>query len=204
MNHHCQLKEPSQLLPLPSEGSVEDEELPAQRDERDLVQKLKVLRHELSLQQPQAGHCHVEISREEIFEYHLPCAAGSLLSASGTPHLFGFPPTLCSPLLNFLLKFLLLYPSSAEWFLQGLIPGHPLFSPSTLRESLTFVLGSDTHLPLTSHLFYPVLPIYLPSMFKFKGAKMEFFHWEIFDYWFNLFTSNWSIQIFCFFLTQSW
>jgi hypothetical protein len=47
---------------------VEDEELPAQRYERDLVQKLKVLRHELSLQQPQAGHCRIEVSREEIFE----------------------------------------------------------------------------------------------------------------------------------------
>ncbi|XP_036171580.1 E3 ubiquitin-protein ligase SMURF1 isoform X5 [Myotis myotis] len=68
MNHQCQLKEPSQPLPLPSEGSVEDEELPAQRYERDLVQKLKVLRHELSLQQPQAGHCRIEVSREEIFE----------------------------------------------------------------------------------------------------------------------------------------
>lgn len=40
----------------------------AVRCERDLVQKLKVLRHELSLQQPQAGHCRVEVSREEIFE----------------------------------------------------------------------------------------------------------------------------------------
>lgn len=67
-SHQCQLKEPSQPLPLPSEGSVEDEELPAQRYERDLVQKLKVLRHELSLQQPQAGHCRIEVSREEIFE----------------------------------------------------------------------------------------------------------------------------------------
>lgn len=47
---------------------MEDEELPAQRYERDLVQKLKVLRHELSLQQPQAGHCRIEVSREEIFE----------------------------------------------------------------------------------------------------------------------------------------
>lgn len=68
LSHQCQLKEPSQPLPLPSEGSVEDEELPAQRYERDLVQKLKVLRHELSLQQPQAGHCRIEVSREEIFE----------------------------------------------------------------------------------------------------------------------------------------
>ncbi|OXB67546.1 hypothetical protein ASZ78_004664 [Callipepla squamata] len=70
MNHQCQLKEPSQQpLPAPNEGSLEEgEELPAQRYERDLVQKLKVLRHELSLQQPQAGHCRIEVSREEIFE----------------------------------------------------------------------------------------------------------------------------------------
>ncbi|OWK11048.1 hypothetical protein Celaphus_00007303 [Cervus elaphus hippelaphus] len=67
-SHQCQLKEPSQPPPPPSEGSVEDEELPAQRYERELVQKLKVLRHELSLQQPQAGHCRIEVSREEIFE----------------------------------------------------------------------------------------------------------------------------------------
>ncbi|KAM9261742.1 E3 ubiquitin-protein ligase SMURF1 isoform 3-T3 [Cariama cristata] len=69
-SHQCQLKEPSQQpLPAPNEGSLEDgEELPAQRYERDLVQKLKVLRHELSLQQPQAGHCRIEVSREEIFE----------------------------------------------------------------------------------------------------------------------------------------
>uniref|UniRef100_A0A8C9T3N1 HECT-type E3 ubiquitin transferase n=1 Tax=Scleropages formosus TaxID=113540 RepID=A0A8C9T3N1_SCLFO len=38
------------------------------RCERDLVQKLKLLRHELSLQQPQAGHCRIEVSRQEIFE----------------------------------------------------------------------------------------------------------------------------------------
>lgn len=76
-SHQCQLKEPSQPLPLPSEGSVDDEELPAQRYERDLVQKLKVLRHELSLQQPQAGHCRIEVSREEIFEvWHLVRQAG--------------------------------------------------------------------------------------------------------------------------------
>lgn len=40
----------------------------AARYERDLVHKLKLLRHELSLQQPQAGHCRIEVSREEIFE----------------------------------------------------------------------------------------------------------------------------------------
>ncbi|BFZ17439.1 hypothetical protein BsWGS_20477 [Bradybaena similaris] len=35
---------------------------------RDLVQKLKVLKHEISSLQPQAGHCRLEISREEVFE----------------------------------------------------------------------------------------------------------------------------------------
>ncbi|KAG8539289.1 hypothetical protein GDO81_021117, partial [Engystomops pustulosus] len=38
------------------------------RYKRDLVQKLKILRQELSQQQPQAGHCRIEVSREEIFE----------------------------------------------------------------------------------------------------------------------------------------
>ncbi|XP_069066118.1 E3 ubiquitin-protein ligase SMURF1 isoform X4 [Pleurodeles waltl] len=67
-SNQSQLKEPSQSVHMQTEGSLEDEELPAQRYERDLVQKLKVLRHELSLQQPQAGHCRIEVSREEIFE----------------------------------------------------------------------------------------------------------------------------------------
>uniref|UniRef100_A0A674B422 HECT-type E3 ubiquitin transferase n=1 Tax=Salmo trutta TaxID=8032 RepID=A0A674B422_SALTR len=35
---------------------------------RDLVQKLKILRQELSNQQPQAGHCRIDVCREEIFE----------------------------------------------------------------------------------------------------------------------------------------
>lgn len=55
---------------------MDDDELPAQRYERDLVQKLKVLRHELSLQQPQAGHCRIEVSREEIFEVQSGQLAG--------------------------------------------------------------------------------------------------------------------------------
>ncbi|XP_029423472.1 E3 ubiquitin-protein ligase SMURF2 isoform X4 [Nannospalax galili] len=42
--------------------------LTAPRYKRDLVQKLKILRQELSQQQPQAGHCRIEVSREEIFE----------------------------------------------------------------------------------------------------------------------------------------
>uniref|UniRef100_A0A674D995 HECT-type E3 ubiquitin transferase n=1 Tax=Salmo trutta TaxID=8032 RepID=A0A674D995_SALTR len=47
------------------EGGEEEVTL---RYERDLVHKLKLLRHELSLQQPQAGHCRIEVSRDEIFE----------------------------------------------------------------------------------------------------------------------------------------
>ncbi|MGH0177473.1 UNVERIFIED_CONTAM: hypothetical protein FKN15_012485 [Acipenser sinensis] len=66
---HSQVKESGQQLPVQTEVPPEDgeAELPV-RYERDLVQKLKLLRHELSLQQPQAGHCRIEVSREEIFE----------------------------------------------------------------------------------------------------------------------------------------
>lgn len=49
----------------------------AARYERDLVHKLKLLRHELSLQQPQAGHCRIEVSREEIFEVGTNSAASA-------------------------------------------------------------------------------------------------------------------------------
>ncbi|XP_064604083.1 E3 ubiquitin-protein ligase SMURF2-like isoform X2 [Liolophura sinensis] len=41
---------------------------PAPKYKRDLVQKMKILRQELQSLQPQAGHCRVEVSREEIFE----------------------------------------------------------------------------------------------------------------------------------------
>ncbi|RXM32529.1 E3 ubiquitin-protein ligase SMURF1 [Acipenser ruthenus] len=70
MSQHSQVKESGQQLPVQTEVPPEDGEgeLPV-RYERDLVQKLKLLRHELSLQQPQAGHCRIEVSREEIFEY---------------------------------------------------------------------------------------------------------------------------------------
>uniref|UniRef100_A0A3Q3J0W3 HECT-type E3 ubiquitin transferase n=1 Tax=Monopterus albus TaxID=43700 RepID=A0A3Q3J0W3_MONAL len=49
------------------------------RYERDLVHKLKLLRHELSLQQPQAGHCRIEVSREEIFEVGAAVKPGKAL-----------------------------------------------------------------------------------------------------------------------------
>uniref|UniRef100_A0A674DA81 HECT-type E3 ubiquitin transferase n=1 Tax=Salmo trutta TaxID=8032 RepID=A0A674DA81_SALTR len=60
ISQHSQMKESSQPL-----GGEEEVTL---RYERDLVHKLKLLRHELSLQQPQAGHCRIEVSRDEIFE----------------------------------------------------------------------------------------------------------------------------------------
>lgn len=60
----------SQLKEQPSLCNVleEPEGLTAPRYKRDLVHKLKVLRQELSQQQPQAGHCRIELCRDEIFE----------------------------------------------------------------------------------------------------------------------------------------
>ncbi|XP_048448373.1 E3 ubiquitin-protein ligase SMURF2-like, partial [Rhincodon typus] len=65
------LKEQQQQQPLPAPPILlpdEAECLTVPRYKRDLVQKLKILRQELSQQQPQAGHCRIEVSREEIFE----------------------------------------------------------------------------------------------------------------------------------------
>ncbi|XP_056441272.1 E3 ubiquitin-protein ligase SMURF2-like [Gadus chalcogrammus] len=58
---------PPQAL-SPAQLPEEAECLTVPRYKRDLVQKLKVLRQELTQQQPQAGHCRIEVSREEIFE----------------------------------------------------------------------------------------------------------------------------------------
>uniref|UniRef100_A0A3B3XX42 HECT-type E3 ubiquitin transferase n=1 Tax=Poecilia mexicana TaxID=48701 RepID=A0A3B3XX42_9TELE len=52
----------------PAQLPEEAECLTVPKYKRDLVQKLKILRQELSQQQPQAGHCRIEVSREEIFE----------------------------------------------------------------------------------------------------------------------------------------
>uniref|UniRef100_A0A8C4E632 HECT-type E3 ubiquitin transferase n=1 Tax=Dicentrarchus labrax TaxID=13489 RepID=A0A8C4E632_DICLA len=65
-SQQSQAKESSQA-PQMDVGGEEVGDVAA-RYERDLVHKLKLLRHELSLQQPQAGHCRIEVSREEIFE----------------------------------------------------------------------------------------------------------------------------------------
>ncbi|CAB1433446.1 unnamed protein product [Pleuronectes platessa] len=64
-----QLKEQAQqALVSPAQLPEEAECLTVPKYKRDLVQKLKILRQELSQQQPQAGHCRIEVSREEIFE----------------------------------------------------------------------------------------------------------------------------------------
>ncbi|XP_042197010.1 E3 ubiquitin-protein ligase SMURF1 [Callorhinchus milii] len=70
MNNPTQLKESNQPLQVQADVPVDENEgeWSVPRCERDLVQKLKVLRHELALQQPQAGHCRIEVSRDEIFE----------------------------------------------------------------------------------------------------------------------------------------
>uniref|UniRef100_A0A8C9Z0S9 HECT-type E3 ubiquitin transferase n=1 Tax=Sander lucioperca TaxID=283035 RepID=A0A8C9Z0S9_SANLU len=60
-NLHLQALSPAQL---PEEAEC----LTVPKYKRDLVQKLKILRQELSQQQPQAGHCRIEVCREEIFE----------------------------------------------------------------------------------------------------------------------------------------
>uniref|UniRef100_A0A663M1A4 HECT-type E3 ubiquitin transferase n=1 Tax=Athene cunicularia TaxID=194338 RepID=A0A663M1A4_ATHCN len=68
-NHEADWEHPTPFfLIASSECSYEAECLTVPRYKRDLVQKLKILRQELSQQQPQAGHCRIEVSREEIFE----------------------------------------------------------------------------------------------------------------------------------------
>ena len=52
----------------PAHINNKDNESPLPKYKRDLVQKMKVLRQELSAMQPQAGHCRLEVSRTEIFE----------------------------------------------------------------------------------------------------------------------------------------
>uniref|UniRef100_A0A7N8XW66 HECT-type E3 ubiquitin transferase n=1 Tax=Mastacembelus armatus TaxID=205130 RepID=A0A7N8XW66_9TELE len=68
-NRTTQFTDPrlSQAL-SPAQLPEEAECLTVPKYKRDLVQKLKILRQELSQQQPQAGHCRIEVCREEIFE----------------------------------------------------------------------------------------------------------------------------------------
>uniref|UniRef100_A0A8C7YWH3 E3 ubiquitin-protein ligase SMURF2 n=1 Tax=Oryzias sinensis TaxID=183150 RepID=A0A8C7YWH3_9TELE len=69
LNRQNQMKDQAQqALVSPSQLPEEAECLTVPKYKRDLVQKLKILRQELSQQQPQAGHCRIEVSREEIFE----------------------------------------------------------------------------------------------------------------------------------------
>lgn len=72
-SHPTQMKDqggpgvPQQPL-SPAQLPEDAECLTVPKYKRDLVQKLKILRQELSQQQPQAGHCRIEVCREEIFE----------------------------------------------------------------------------------------------------------------------------------------
>uniref|UniRef100_A0A671P585 HECT-type E3 ubiquitin transferase n=1 Tax=Sinocyclocheilus anshuiensis TaxID=1608454 RepID=A0A671P585_9TELE len=68
VHHSQQLKEQAQSVVSPGNLPEDPECLTVPKYKRDLVQKLKILRQELSQQQPQAGHCRIEVSREEIFE----------------------------------------------------------------------------------------------------------------------------------------
>lgn len=78
-SHPAQLKDqvgpggPQQAL-SPAQLPEEAECLTVPKYKRDLVQKLKILRQELSQHQPQAGHCRIEVSREEIFEVRIKAA----------------------------------------------------------------------------------------------------------------------------------
>ena len=47
---------------------LQENDSPLPKYKRDLVHKMKVLKQELQQMQPQAGHCRVEVSRQEIFE----------------------------------------------------------------------------------------------------------------------------------------
>lgn len=67
----------------PSQLPEEAECLTVPKYKRDLVQKLKILRQELSQQQPQAGHCRIEVSREEIFEVRSGEGGGTSYLACG-------------------------------------------------------------------------------------------------------------------------
>lgn len=42
--------------------------LPPPSDKRDLVHKMHRLRSQLNAMQPQAGHCRIEVSRDNVFE----------------------------------------------------------------------------------------------------------------------------------------
>lgn len=84
-----QLKDQAQqALVSPGQLPEEAECLTVPKYKRDLVQKLKILRQELSQQQPQAGHCRIEVSREEIFEVRMEKKKNKLshvIISSGAP-----------------------------------------------------------------------------------------------------------------------
>lgn len=76
---------PPQAL-SPAQLPEEAECLTVPKYKRDLVQKLKILRQELSQQQPPAGHCRIEVCREEIFEVRTGKAKTRLRTLSHVGH----------------------------------------------------------------------------------------------------------------------
>ena len=60
---------PSSTAVLTRGGNIpEDSPPPPPGAGRDLVHKMKTLRSHLNAMQPQAGHCKLEVSRENVFE----------------------------------------------------------------------------------------------------------------------------------------
>lgn len=60
---------PSSTTILPHEVNIpEDSPPPPPGAGRDLVHKMKTLRLQLNALQPQAGHCRIEVSRDNLFE----------------------------------------------------------------------------------------------------------------------------------------
>ncbi|XP_067671329.1 E3 ubiquitin-protein ligase SMURF2-like [Haliotis asinina] len=57
-----------QLIQQKLKNSDKENDVPLPKYKRDLVQKMKILKQEFSALQPQAGHCRMEVSRDEIFE----------------------------------------------------------------------------------------------------------------------------------------
>ncbi len=58
----------SNSVPLYADHSHLQGPLPPPIEKRDLVHKMRKLRYQLSLMQPQTGHCRIEVSRESVFE----------------------------------------------------------------------------------------------------------------------------------------
>ncbi|ESO94746.1 hypothetical protein LOTGIDRAFT_117914, partial [Lottia gigantea] len=66
--HGRSMFQESTVIRLPNQKHKDKEVEPLPKYKRDLVQKIKLLRGELLSLAPPAGHCRLEVSREEVFE----------------------------------------------------------------------------------------------------------------------------------------